>query len=170
MRIKRPTYPSEWTTALPELSVVPFLATSEKKLVLKFWVVGGYGVFQSRSVPKFLLVGMDAVIRGLHDGIDFLILRWKGTRRGKFSGVMLVVLNHGVVRNKGLVRIGRWHTQEERRSSPDIGDLERVVLLDDLAEDVGDKEEAREEEESEASTEDNSDDEPRGLLVQTKSR
>lgn len=51
---------------------------------------------------------------------------------------------------------------------PDIGDLEGVILLDDLAVDVWDEEQGRKEEQPEANAESNTGNVPGRLLVETE--
>ena len=175
--------PSERTTGLSELSMMLLLCAGEQKAVLQVWVVASDGVLEARVavgggdrllVLSLLVIGDAEVLvasrRRFLNRIDVDGLGGEGTWSGELAGFLLlvVVLNDVVVWYTSLSGVGRSLTSEEGRSLPEVGDLEGVVLLDDLAEDVGDEEEPGEDEETESDTEGDGGDEPRWLLIETE--
>lgn len=171
------TYPSKRTAALSQFSVMSGLSAGKKELVLKVGVVADDGVFQA-GVSVDILFGGLLIIRDCEvliaasgrflDSINIGILRGQGAWRCELSIIFTVMLDDIVVWNTGLGGISRRLSGEERGSLPDVGDLEGVILLDDLAEDIWDEEQARKNEQTEANAECDSNDEPRWLLVETK--
>jgi len=176
--------PSERTTGLSELSMMFLLCTGEQKAVLQVWVVASDGVLEARVavgggdrllVLSLLVVGDAEVLvassRRLLNRIDVDGLGWEGPWGGELASVLLIiVLDNIVVWYAGLSGVGWSFACEECRSLPKVGDLQSVVLLDDLAENVWDEEETGKDEESEANTKSDGGDEPCWLLVETELR
>lgn len=162
--------PAERTSLLAEFAVVTSLSLGKEELVVSLGVVAS-------GIAALLEVGEgDIGSSGLGDGgIDVVTAALVAASRlleiviviGSGLLVLLLilrviatVLHHSVVGDSGSLITSGGGALEEKGTLEDMVELEAVVLLDDLAVDVGNEEEGREEEEAKADTKGDAGDEP----------
>lgn len=166
--------PAERTTLLAEIGVVALTGLGEENLVVGLGVLGERKVALGVDVAAAhasgvggdggdVIAGVAAVggLLGVVDGLGLL-------DGGLLLLVLRAVLDDGVVGDLGLLGVGGGGAAEVEGTLEDVVPADGLVLLDNLAVDVGDEEEAGEDGDTEAGAEDDGGDPPGGLLRQTE--
>ena len=137
--------PAQRTALVAELGVEAFLALSDELLVAELAVFGDDGTLLG-------IMAVNAVV-GVGQGLRLHLI---------------VMLDDGVIGDKSSLSTRCGGAAEEERTQEDVVPADRVIALDNLGVEVGDKEEEGEDGKTNTARDGDSSDIPRRLLVETE--